>query len=52
MTMKDFFNQELSIGEEVAFMEPEYRSMTLGTILLNLHPKLSLLNILIIMAKS
>lgn len=30
--MKDFFGTELNIGDEVAFMEPEYRNMTLGKI--------------------
>ncbi len=31
--MQDFFNQPLNIGDEVAFMEPHYRNMTLGKII-------------------
>jgi hypothetical protein len=31
--MKDFFGQDLVLGDEVAFMEPHYRNMTLGKII-------------------
>lgn len=31
--MKDFFDQELAVGDEVAFMEPGYRTMVIGKII-------------------
>lgn len=40
--MKDFFGQELQINDEVAFMEPGYRNMVIGTIL-SFAPKSMLL---------
>jgi hypothetical protein len=30
--MNDFFGQPLTIGDKVAFMEPGYRNMVIGTI--------------------
>lgn len=30
--MKDFFGQELAVGDEVAFMQPHYRNMVIGRI--------------------
>ncbi len=30
--MKDFFDQELNVGDVVAFEEPSYRNLSLGTI--------------------
>jgi len=40
--MKDFFGQELQVGDSVAFMEPQYRNMTHGKIL-KITPKMMLL---------
>lgn len=31
--MKDFFNQPLNIGDEVAAIEPDYRNLITGTII-------------------
>ena len=35
--MKDFFEQELAIGDAVAFMEPNYRNMIIGKVLSFTH---------------
>jgi hypothetical protein len=31
--MNDFFGQPLAVGDEVAFMRPSYREMTIGKII-------------------
>lgn len=36
--MNDFFGQPLTIGDEVAFMEPNYRNMVIGKIV-SIAPK-------------
>jgi hypothetical protein len=30
---KDFFGQEIKVGDKVAFLTPNYRDLTVGTIL-------------------